>query len=173
MEDFLLLYNKIMTGEELGLKRPGGEVVIQSPHDPSIVFCATVCPVLALMEDHKDLLPAKPLPCCVHSSLPFPPARAQRALLPLAVVAFRHWHCLGVFAQLKKLLKVSLWTVFLLVYGIPTGCREEKKVARKLLMDNRQWTWITSLHCTASANTKLSFALFWNISFFFPPNRLR
>lgn len=74
MEDFLLLYSKIMTGKEVGLKRPGREVVVQSPRDPSIGFCATVCPVLALTEDHKDLLPAKPLPCCVHSSLPSPPA---------------------------------------------------------------------------------------------------
>ena len=79
---------------------PGRMWSFLPPRDPSVVFSTHSVPFPALTEDHNCLLSSEAPSCCVHSSLLVP--LAQRSRLLLTIVLFRHWHCLGFFAQFKS-----------------------------------------------------------------------
>lgn len=98
--------------------------------------------------------PAKPAPCCVHSSLPSspipPPPSCSCGTQTLTLPR-------GALNSLKVPERQSVNNLFVVLVEYQLGIEKKRKFLESSWWDNQQQTWTASLHCVANANMRAKF----------------
>lgn len=167
MEDSLFLWNKMVTGEKWGRQRPRKDLA-ESPWPLSRLPCYLLS-FASIDWGPQWLLPAKPLPCCVLSSLLFPPAPTLS--LPSCCRAIQWLTLSSASLYTWQIVEGQSVNNFCVVVEYQPGTEKKRQLLESSSWNNPHRTWITSLPGTASANMRAKFCTvlkYQGFLFFFP-----
>lgn len=168
MEDSLFLWNKIVTGEKRGRQRPRRNLV-ESPWPLSRLPCHLLS-FASVDWGPQWLLPTKPLPCWVLSSLLFPPAPS---LSPASCCGAIQWLTLSSASLYTwKVTEGQSVNNLCVVVEYQLGIEKKRQLLESSSWSNQHQTWIASAPGTASTNMRAKFCTvlkYQGFFFFFFP----